>query len=244
MRFATMLTVALVVVSLGVVPATAATISLGASANAFGMNGVPDTNFPSTNPYGDVLMANWVDGGTNCAKSWVKFDLSAISGTATSATIQMTRAGGAVNAPDPILVGALLDGDPGEAWGETTLTWNNAPGNVLDQYLLNWTPTGNVKYVGNFSYSAAGGVGDVLTVSSADLLAAVNGDTNRSLTLVFAKRGYDQADGAAFASRTNAFYAGPTLVLEGVTQVPEPSTAMLLCAGLAGLLAYAWRKQK
>lgn len=240
MRFATTLTVALVLASLGVVPAIADTVTLGSSADALGMQGSPNTNYPSTNPWGDVMWTRW-DG--SATKFWVKFDLSSIQGTATSATLNVTRIWGATGGDDAVLVGSLKDGDLGEGWGETSLTYNNAPGNVLNDYPLNWGAGGNVTYVGGITYSATGGVGDVLTLTGADLLAAVNGDTNHSLTLGFTKRGYD-ADAAGFASRTNTFYAGPTLVLTGVTTVPEPSTLILLYTALAGLLAYAWRKRK
>jgi hypothetical protein len=138
------------------------------------------------------------------------------------------------------MVGGLNDNDPGEGWGETTLTWNNAPGHydyVSDP--VKW-PT-NVTSLGAIDYPGA--VGNVLTLTNSALLAAVNGDTNNSLTLAFTARGYN-AGAIGFASRTDSFYAGPTLVLEGVTAVPEPSTMFMVCTGLAGLLAYAWRKRK
>ena len=241
MRLATTLTVGLVLTSFGIVPATADTVSLEASANAFGMLGSPDTNFPSSNPYGDIMNCNWNGGASNASKFWVKFDLSAIQGTATGATLKLTRTQ-ASEGDDVILVGALQNGDADEGWSETTLTWNNAPGNVLNDYTLNWST--NMPYVGGIGYAPADGAGTVLSLTSDTLLAAINGDTNGSLTLAFTKRDYYPNEGAAFASRTNTTYAGPTLVLTGVTTVPEPSALILLYTALAGLLAYAWRKRK
>ena len=32
--------------------------------------------------------------------------------------------------------------------------------------------------------------------------------------------------------------------MSGVTPVPEPATIVLLVAGLMGLIAFAWRKQR
>jgi hypothetical protein len=250
MRFVTKLAVVLVLASLAIVPATADTVSLEASADAWGLAGYynenwnPDMNYGAqTDPYGTVVQCRWTGSGSMSSnqKFWVKFDLSSIQGTPTSATLQLTRKGGANDGPDAVLVGRLSDGDPGENWGEYTITYNNAPGNVLNDYTFNWS--GNMPYIGAIDYSASGAVGDVLTLTGDSLLAAVNGDTNHSLTLGFTKRGYDPGS-AIFASREDSFYAGATLVLTGVTAVPEPGTVMLLCMGLVGLLAYAWRKRK
>jgi autotransporter-associated beta strand protein len=228
MRLATTLTVALVLASLATVPATAATISLECSADAWGMQGYynedwnADHNYGTqTDAYGSVMNCAWNSSETVTNKKfWVKFDLSSISGTVTGATLQMTRTGWPTDAYDAVLVGALNDGDPGENWGEYTITYNNAPGNVPNDYPLNWGGGGNVTYMGAIDYTTTGEVGDVLTMSSDALLAVVNGDTNGILTLGFTKRGYDVNSGAVFASRENAFYAGATLVLTSSEPVP------------------------
>ena len=246
MRFATTLAVALVLVSLAVVPATAATITLVATQSAFGHNASgADMNFPRNNVYGDMMLTGpWLNAGTtNAKKTWLKFDLSTIVGTATSATLELTKVSSTAGA-DPVLVAALLDGDAGEGWGETTLTWNNAPGNV-DDIGFNYTtlPTpGNMTYLGAFWDAIAEGPGTLISYSDG-LLDVVNNDTDDSLTLAFAKRGY-YLGGFSFASLSNTTYGVPTLVLTGVTFVPEPSTFTLLGIGLAGLLACAWRKRE
>jgi hypothetical protein len=247
MRFATTLTVALVLVSLGTAQAIADTITLECSADAWGLSGYynadwnADKNFGTqTDPYGTVMMASWDPANTTTNhKFWVKFDLSSVIKPIASATLRMTRVGGATDGYDAVLVGALKDGDPGESWGETTITYNNAPGNVLNDYTFNWSS--NMPYMGALDYPASGGAGDVISLTSDALQQAINDDTNGVLTLGFTKRGYDPGNGAIFASREDSFYAGATLVL---TTVPEPSVIMLLWTGLVGLLAYAWRKRK
>ena len=246
-RVVATLTGVLVLASLGIVPATADTVSLETSADAWTRNGTGANNnygtqsviLPSGNPdpNGNVMIARY--SGIN--KFWEKFNLSSISGTAATATLQMTRVGGATTSYDAILVFALNDGDVGEGWGEYTITYNNAPGNVLaDPYLVD--APARYTYLGALDYNANGPVGEVLTLSSAALLNAVNNDTDNSLTLAFTKRGFDPEETALFASRENPFYQGGTLVLTGVT-VPEPSTVCLLCTGVVGLLAYARRKR-
>jgi hypothetical protein len=250
MRFATTLAVALVLTSLGMAPATADTMSLEASADAWGMGGYysdvwnADMNYGTqTDPYGTVMQCRWTGTAPSSSndKFWVKFDLSSVTKPVSSATLLMTRKGGATDGYDAVLVGALKDGDPGENWGEYTITYNNAPGNVLNDYTFN---SSNMPYVGVLDYPASGAAGDVISLTGAALQQAINDDTNGVLTLGFTKRGYDPNNGAIFASREDSFYAGATLVITTGAATPEPSTLSLLCAGLASLLAYAWRKRK
>ena len=225
MRFVTTLTVVLVLASLAIVPATAATVSLETSADAWGLSSYynedwnADTNYGAqTDAYGHVLMTDWRNNdGIEDHKFWTKFDLSSISGPATSATLEITRTKNPTNAYDAILVYALNDGDAGEGWGEYTITYNNAPGNVL---AANEFDVARYTYLGHFDFPAADGPGTVYSFSNEALQQAVNDDTDGNLTLGFLKRMYDNS-GSAFASRENAFYEGATLVIEGVTVIGD-----------------------
>ncbi len=218
MRFAATLTTALALALLAIVPATAATVSLETSADAWGLSSYyspvwnADTNYGAqTDAYGTVMMCDWRQSdGTLNHKFWTKFDLSSFTDSTDSATLQITRALGPTSGDDPILVYALNDGDAGEGWGEYTITYNNAPGNVL---AANEFDMDRYTYLGAFNYAAAGAAGDVLTFSSAALRQAVNNDTDGQLTLGFLKRMFNN-NAAGFASREDSSYAGATLVLD------------------------------
>jgi hypothetical protein len=249
MRFVTTLTVALVLALLAVAPAPADTLSLETSADAWGYSGYSNASYngdknygAGTDAYGAVMMAGWrYSNGTGNQKFWTKYDLSTVSGTAASATLQLTRTAASFSAAtDQIMVYALNDKDVGEGWGEYTITYNNAPGNVIASNTLDTT---RYTYLGSFSYPSANAAGTVYSFSNAALQQAVNADTDNQLTLAFLKT-TNAVSVANFASRENTTYAGATLVLTGVTTAPEPSTFIMLCAGLAGLLAYAWRKRR
>ena len=51
------------------------------------------------------------------------------------------------------------------------------------------------------------------------------------------------ASGIAFPTDSTFEYM-PSVVLQPLVPTPEPSTIVLVAAGLFGLLAYAWRKRK
>ena len=226
MRFTTTLTTALVLAALAIVPATAATVSLETSADAWGLSSYynedwnADTNYGTgTSAYGAVLMTDWRgNDGIEDHKFWTKFDFSSITGPATSATLEITRTKNPTNAYDAILVYALNDGDAGEGWGEYTITYNNAPGNVL---AANEFDMARYTYLGAFDFPAADGPGTVYSFSNEALQQAVNNDTDGNMTLGFLKRMYDNS-GSAFASRENTTYEGATLVLDG-PEISVPS---------------------
>ncbi len=220
MRFVTTLTTALFLALLAIVPATAATVSLETSADAWGLSSYynedwnADTNYGAqTDAYGTVMMTDWRNNdGIEEHKCWTKFDLSSFVGPADSVTLEVTRKS-TTPANDKILVYALNDGDAGEGWGEYTITYNNAPGNVLAANEFDMT---RYTYLGALDYDAVGATGDVMTLSGAALQQAVNDDTDGQLTLGYLKRMYSNS-GANFYSRESAAYAGATLVMD----VPE-----------------------
>jgi len=238
MRFAATLTVALVLVLLGAATGKA-DVSIECSVDAWGMSGYYNENWNAdvnygtqTDPYGTVMMAGWTDGASvGNKKFWVKFDLSSISDMATNATLRLTRAADP-DGWDVMLVFALNDGDAGEDWGEYTITYNNAPGNVIASNTLD---AARYTFLGAPAYE--GGRGTVISLSSEALLQAVNNDTNNRLTLAFLKRMYYH-EGCSLYSREDSTYAGATLDLA----VPEPCTIMLLIGG-AGLLAVRRRRK-
>jgi hypothetical protein len=242
MRLVTMLAVAFVLALLGIAQTTAGTISLECVADAWGMKGNGDTNYGGLTAYGYDMLVNWGDGGVNAKKTWVKFDLSSVVGPVTGVTVQATRKGGPTPGYDAIAFRALNDGDAGEGWDESTLTYNNAPANLLTAN--NFDNARSTILNLQFDYNAAGNIGDVMSsVGNATLVNAVNNDTNDSFTLMFRKANNEPTNNALFAGREDPNYAGVTLILTG-PNLPEPSTLLLLGTGLAGLSAYAWRKRK
>ncbi len=99
----------------------------------------------------------------------------------------------------------LDDGTAGETtWGETGITWNNAPGNDADLGLTNATLLGTITVIGDNA------VGTTYTLSSSELSAFLNADSNGEITIIMVP-GTLQTEWAGYASKEHGIYAAPRL---------------------------------
>ena len=185
------------------------------------------------------------DSGTGFLnrKGYFRFDLSGISGTIESATFHFTYAGhdsGGSASLSSYNVFGLVDGNAGEGWGESSITWNNAPGNdtgsgvgvLSSQAILLGTFTMNIGLLSP---------GDDVSFSSAALKDFLAADTNDLVTLIVTRQQQNLAN-EFIASKESTRFNPPALdVIVDGQPVPEPATGIVLGAGLIGLAAFRRR---
>jgi len=168
-------------------------------------------------------------------KSYLRFDTSALGGHQTlDATLKLTPYGTDSSSQTFNLFG-LLDGDAGESWAETGITWNNAPANDTAD---NDIDLSRATLLAQF---AGGASGATIELGSSALLDFINADTDGLITLIVTRETYDPSFGGSqhrFRSReygdSDDLFA-PTLIL--VNNIPEPtSLALLALGGLAARL--------
>ena len=189
------------------VASTVATTADGNGADARIHKGAPDTT------YGTDGYCAAVEGSSSGRKGYMRFDLGAVSGVVTSAMVNLwlnlenfTVQNYTVN------VYGLNNGDAGENWGETTITWNNAPQNdTTDSNAL----LGNTTYLGSFSVTNNTPVGSKLSFSSAALASFIKTDTDGNATLILTHANGAESDkGVFFATKEFGTYPGPVLLIE------------------------------
>ena len=152
-------------------------------------------------------------------KSYVRFDLASLpksAKTATSATLGLQLAPSEGNSPTDRVwtfnVYGLKDGSDGENWSEKTANWNNAPANNAAS-ALGLTP--DALLVGTFAITGKGTPGQVVQLSSPELLKFLQSDTNGEVTFILTRR--EAGEGAGenvmhiFASKEYATTAPPVL---------------------------------
>ena len=218
----TMLAAALVLV---IAPATASALQLLNSADTYGNNLQPDTNF------GGLDFVNTKDFGAGPnRKAYLKWDLSSIITPVTTATLRLQAAiDGLTGTGLSGDVYLLNDSDVGESWGELTLTWNNAPANITGSGVL--FDGARSTFVGNIAVPDPRTVGDYWTMSSPALIDAINNDTDDSLTLMMATAvtgptgqtfgSKEDTDGNPAQGWTTPF-DGATLFLDELPPPPAP----------------------
>lgn len=171
--------------------------------------------------------------------SYIRFDDPLIGSPLVSSTLSLEfvdegggAGGGAINWEFEVY--GLNDGDAGEAWGESTISWNNAPANstTSNGILGNATSLGTFSFTGrtaSIGFTGTGGtaVRDFVAMSSLDDLVTFIVIRNT------AQPDFSNTYIHSIASREHATVSGPLLT---VVAVPEPSAFCLLGTGLLGIL--------
>ena len=204
---------------------------VGNGADAFVNSG----SFANQN-FGDSEHLAWKNSGVPGdfnRKSYVRFDTSSIGqvsdATLTFSISSISDSGFNPNTDHIANVFGLVDGHAGEAWDETTVTWNNAPANVTN------SPnafTRNAILLGTFSVSPSVALGEPIIFSSDELINFINSDTNDLLTLMVSGSNAI-VHGTGFATKENSTFAAPMLEVVGI---PEPSSAFILIGASSGFI--------
>lgn len=203
--------------------------SFTATHDAYIQGSTADTN------YGAAEFVNATS--ISSRKSYIQFDVSSITGIVDSATLSFdvrTRSSNIHN----FNVYGLNDGVTGEAWDESTLTFNNAPGNDSG---FSGVVAEDVTLLDNFDVSSAlFDVGDTVTLSSANIASYLNNDTNGIVSFLIIRQNSQNAATSFYSKENLAGAIAPTLTV--TTAVPEPSTYALI-GGMLSLCYLVWRRR-
>ncbi len=166
--------------------------------------------------------------------SMLRFDLSALTAPVLAAELVLTAAG---PGDATVNVTGLNDSASGQNWGETAVTWNNAPGRSGAGF-----DAATTTFLGSIAPLSFPGSGSLATT---DLLNFLSSDSDGLVTFLLNSR--FSGDGF-YASKENADLAPPTLNLtlaeQSATSVPEPGTLALFGLGLLGAGMVARRRPR
>ena len=166
---------------------------------------------------------------TNCYKAYMRFDISSITSAVETATFQIKQKGASSSwnngNPKEVKVFGLNDGVVGETtWDESTITWNNAPGNdtaALDGF-VDATYLGYFTHVG--TWEGWRPFGSESTPSFDALASFINADTNGTITLMLAQD-TEAPDNDNIYSVFHSRESGNVPALY-YTPVPEPASCL------------------
>ena len=144
-------------------------------------------------------------------KAYMRFDLSSASAitTVTNAKLNLTFNSATHSSNYECNVYALNQSNTNQTWGETTITWNNAPANASGNNV-----SSDATLLGSFQVPANSTDGQVFTFSSDALRKTIQANTNDTLTLIITRKTSGQYYAIYFHSRNNST-GSPTLTLSG-----------------------------
>jgi hypothetical protein len=175
-------------------------------------------------------------------KPYVRFDLSSANDLLIqNARLSLTFLRTGESGPKPTFtysVYGLNDNLPGENWDESTITWNNAPGNGRDS-TINPNQT---TFLGTFSLNpSTTPQGTIINFSDSRLISFLQNDTNDLVTFII-RRNQVNSTGETFASKENSEFEPPKLRLE-IVSLPTVSispTTISQPEGNSGTTAYTY----
>lgn len=164
--------------------------------------------------------------------AYIQFDLSGQDGTFSDAVLSVSVSNNN-NAATVYDVYGLNDLVTGEAWDESTLTYNNAPGNggfpvITDSSLLD-----------SFTLSSSTtSVGDTINLSASAITDYLNADTNGIVSFIIVRNATNgiNGEGSALHSTEGNALLAPSLEFTVTSTIPEPSTVVML-SGLGLVMA-------
>ena len=145
-------------------------------------------------------------------KSYLKFDLSSLSGLAIlDASLNITYIGGAVS-NNTVGVYGIIDSCDLDNWNETTICGQNAPAN-------NSTTNGfnaDAVFLGNITIASNSTAGDIFVFSNDNLIDFLNADTDGLVTIAMNVVTSSNTN-IIFATKENTAYSEPSLEIDDGT---------------------------
>jgi len=189
-------------------------------------------------------------------KTWIAFDTtSAQLGEVDEAALKLTISGSGGSEPAPadnwtfsvfglrddfVPAGAELD----ENWLETTITWNNAPGNAGLGPDVDLADVFGGAALDTFTILGTGATGDMIVLDDPAILNFLKTDTDGRVTFIVVRSTQEFGSNSVihqFASIQSTSGTGPQLILTTNFVIPEPSVALL---GLMGMSALGLRRRR
>ena len=180
--------------------------SAGQGADVYFRRGDPDQNFD-----GENLLLKHDQFDSVARKCYLRFDLSDSPKRIENAKIKLTEIDDNAIANANINFFVLDEDSTSGEWNEATITWNNAPANNINS---NVATLEEACYVGSLNLDAVSEIGDVYEFESPELTEAVKNRESGLITIVMTLSDNGDSQPRQFASKENAEFDEPQLVLE------------------------------